>query len=416
MDYQFFFSYARDDDSPGVRTFFEDLQSAVRREGGLPAGTQLGYFDQRSIELGKDWDHDLVEALQSSKVMVSLGSPTYFDRDYCGREWALFRRRCRAAAVAGVVPPLLKTVMWSPVQIDRLPPEVRTTQLTLGDQHSLYHTKGAHHLLTRERNRDAYFDLVDDLAADIVHAGRTYPLPRLAEVPALADVRSAFHVGAVAPPAPPTVVAGPRQVNCIYVAAHPDSLPAGRRDAYVDVGGGDWRPFFPADERRAHRLMQSFAADRALDFNFIEVPFGTDLIARIDEAERLRQIVVIVIDAWSLHWDAQQPRPAYRDLLQTLDGRIDYHWCVLVPWNDADSATATQGEQIRQAVRRTFDRHARLLPNPMFYREDIRSADQFRRAVTKVLTQLKEEIRRSAPVLRSMPAGPEHTVISGPTG
>lgn len=420
MACEFFFSYTRANNDPYLQTFFQDLQEEVRQRRGLPAGAQVGFFDQRSIELGDAWDDDIVAALQTCKVMVSLASPAYFNSDYCGREWALFRRRCQAAAAGGVVPPLLKSVVWIEFPLDRLPAEVQGCQLTLGDPHSLYNTKGARHLLMRPRNRDEYIDLIDNLTTQIVAAGYAHPLPPLLDVPALAAVRSAFRASALTGlPAPaPAPAAGPRQVNFIYVAAHPDHIPAGpRRDAYVDAGGGDWRPFYPADARRVHPLMQNIASDPALDFSSIEVPFGTDLIARIDEAWRQRQIVVIVVDAWSLHWDAQQAQPVYRDLLQLLDGRFDYHWCVLVPWNDADGdAAAAPGDQVRQAVRRTFDRHARLVPNPMFYRDAIRSVDEFRAAVAEVLTRLKEEIRKTAPVLRVMPSGPGRAVVSGPAG
>ena len=123
---------------------------------------------------------------------------------------------------------------------------------------------------------------------------------------------------------------------------------------------------------------------------------------------------MIVVDAWSLHWDAQQAQPRYTQLLQQLDGRIDYHWCVLVPWNEQDPASHAQQDAVRQQVRQTFDRHARLMPNPMFYRDDIRSVDAFRNSVAEVLTRLKEEIRKSAPVLRVVPTGPQRLVVSGP--
>jgi FxsC-like protein len=423
MAYEFFFSYTRANNDEYLKTFFEDLSEEVRLKRGLPAGTAVGFFDQRSIELGEEWDAAIVDALQNSRVMVAAASLGYFNSEYCGKEWTLFRRRCQAAAAGGKTPPLIKAVAWVEHSLSELPPEVLACQLTLGDPHGLHNTKGVRHLLRREGKKDAYIDLVDSLASQIVDAGNRYPLPPLAAVPSLASLPSAFRVpavgaapGAAAAPVPVSTPAGPRQVNFVYVAAHPDEIKGARAVAsYADVGAGDWRPFFPTDARRVHPLMQNIASDPALDFSSIELPFGADLLQRVDEAWKQRQIVVIVVDAWSLYWDAQRPQPMYQQLLASLDGRFDYHWCVLVPWNEQDADTMAQAAQIRDLVRTTFDRHARLMPNPMFYRDGIRSVDEFKAAVAEVLTRLKEEIRKTAPVLRSVPPGPSRVLVSGPT-
>jgi hypothetical protein len=66
-------------------------------------------------------------------------------------------------------------------------------------------------------------------------------------------------------------------------------------------------------------------------------------------------------------------------------------------------------------VQHTFHRHATLAPNPMFYREGIRSAQELQAAVAEVLTRLKEEIKRLAPVERPVPMGPPRLVVSGPS-
>jgi FxsC-like protein len=424
MAYEFFFSYTRADNDDYLKAFLKDLSEEVRLRRGLPAGTEVGFFDQREIELGEDWDAEIVQALQTSRVMICLSSPAYFKSEYCGKEWALFRRRCQAAlTAAGQVPPLQKSVLWIEHPIALMPAEVQANQLTLGDPHAVHNVKGARHLLRRQGRQDAdYIDLIDSLTTQIVQAADAYPMAALAQVPILQSVPSAFHAApammslVAQKPAVPVSV-GPRQVNFIYVAAHPNDIAGARPvDDYADAGGGDWRPFYPSNQRQVHPLMQYIAADPALDFSSVEVPFGADLIERVQEAWKQRQIVVIVVDAWSLHWDSLRAKPQYRQLLQTLDGRFDYHWCVLVPWNEQDAALQAQSEQIRNVVRATFDRHARLMPNPMFYRDGIRSIEEFRAAVAEVLTRLKEEIRRTADVLRVMPAGPARAVVTGPAG
>jgi hypothetical protein len=102
-------------------------------------------------------------------------------------------------------------------------------------------------------------------------------------------------------------------------------------------------------------------------------------------------------------------------VLSQLDGRLDYHWCVLVPKNEKDpDATLVRG-QIEAAISQTFDRHANLARNPLFYRDNIRSASDLKKELGDVLTKLKEEIKKRASVDMPVPAGPSKTVITGPS-
>jgi FxsC-like protein len=194
------------------------------------------------------------------------------------------------------------------------------------------------------------------------------------------------------------------------VAADPNAFGAARtRDPYVDSGGPDWKPYYPDDLTRIHRLVQNFVSNDDLDFTSEELPFGQDLVAHIEDAWQKRQIVVLIIDGWTVHWGAQ-----YRTVLQQLDSRLDYHWCVLVPHNDNDQDAANVRAEIDAAIGQTFDRHANLAPNPLFYRDNIRSAADLKKHLRDVLTKLKEEIKKRAPVAMPVPAGPSRTVVSGP--
>jgi FxsC-like protein len=313
---------------------------------------------------------------------------------------------------------LIKAVVWSEFPIGTLPDEVRAAQLTSGDPGATYNTKGLRYMLKqRATHKGAYIDFVDRLAAEIVSAADNHNVPPLQQVPSLGAVRPMFGDEMSGPEASaPTAPLGPKHVCFIYVAADPRAFGSARpHDAYVDSGAGDWRPFFPVDTVRVHQRLQNIASGEGLDFTSEEVPFGNDLILRIEQAWDRRQLVVLVVDAWSVHWDAQEPRPQFVPLLKKLDARFDYHWCVLVPWNDSDPVAEAKREEITGTVRLAFDRHARLAPNPLFYREGIRSLTSLRSAVTDVLTRLKEEVKRHAPVQRQMPPGPGHTIVRGPT-
>ena len=431
MGRDFFFSYTRGNNDLYLKRLFDDLSEEVRNLRGLPADAQTGFFDQRNLELGEDWDGALVEALQTCKVMVAIASPGYFKSDYCGKEWALFRQRLQQAMPAGaMLAPLLKPIVWMPVKFEELPAGVSAGQMTFGDPQAIHNAKGLRYLLKQvQEHRAAYNDLVESLAQQIVEAADQHPLPPLAAVPKLAEVASAFGhahggsaglaggVGGGAPPpvaaAPPT---GPKHVSFIYVAAHPQAFGAARHsEPYVEAGGADWKPFYPQNTTRVHRFVQNIVAGDELDFTSETMPFGANLIARIDEAWRQRQIVVLIVDPWSVHWDAKRAAPEYQALLRALDARLDYHWCVLVPWNDADSDAAAERDAITATVRDTFDRHANLAPNPMFYRDGIRSADELKRTLGDVLTRLREEIKKRAPVAMPIPNGPAKSVVTGPS-
>jgi FxsC-like protein len=423
MAYEFFFSYARANQDPYLDRFFRDLSREVAVLIGKPRDCQVGFLDKESIELGAEWSPAILDALQTSKVFVAIGSVAYFNSDYCGREWAFFRRRAAAAQGDGPLAPVIKSIVWAPHAIASLPANITDVQLRKGDKDAVHNEKGVRYMLRQSGSeRKRYIDLVNALAQDICDAGQRYSLQPLAGVPSLGSLASAFvttPLPAAAPqpiyiPAPPP--SGPKHVHFIFVAADPHDFKDAREALpYEDAGGGDWKPFFPTDRRPINPLLAQVAARDDLLFSSTEVPFGTDLLDRIEEAGRQRQIVVIVIDPWSLHWDAQRLSPRYGPLLQRLDGRLDYHWCVLVPWNENDPGIAPLRAQIAAKVRHTFDRHATLAPNPLFYRENIASAADLQSAVAEVLTRLKEEIKKRADVLRPVPQGPPRPGVTGPS-
>jgi hypothetical protein len=71
--------------------------------------------------------------------------------------------------------------------------------------------------------------------------------------------------------------------------------------------------------------------------------------------------------------------------------------------------------QIDAAISQTFDRHANLAPNPLFYRDNIKSAADLKKQLRDVLTKLKEEIKKRASVDMPVPPGPSKTMITGPS-
>ena len=414
--YEFFLSYARDNYSEYLKEFHKDLSETVRMKRGLRKEDAVSFFDQQGIELGAAWDPTLVQALQQSKVMIALGSPLYFKQDYCGREWEFFQRRCAANPLPdGSVPPLLKPVVWVPYDFDKLPPSVAVLQQTLRETTAVHNTKGLWYVLKQKgKLRSAYNDFIETLADDIITAGDKYAVPPLANAPLLESMSSAFApVPAPIAVQPPGTPSGPKHVRFIFAAAHPATFGAARKpDPYLVAGAGEWKPFFPKDERPVNPLLAQVAARDDLLFSSSEVAFGPNLIADIQDALKRRQIVVSVVDPWTLYWDARQPQPQYSPVLRELDQMMGYHWCVLVP--DADAECAPLRDDINKVLRSTFDLHATLYPNPLFYREGIQSAPDLQSAVAEVLIRLKEEITKRAAVERSVAAPLPRQVIQGP--
>jgi FxsC-like protein len=410
MPYEFFLSYTRANNDVFLQKFFEELSQAIRDRRGLSQKADVGFFDQRNIELGEQWDDTIVDALQTSAVVVAVASPGYFKSEYCGKEWELFRRRLAAMAPGQPLPPLIKPVVWIPFKMAGLPAAVTDGQLTFGDPQAIQNQRGFKHLLKNlQEHQSTFNDLIESLADQITAAADHYQVPRLDAVPQLRKVPSAFALEGGA--APPPMRTGPKHVRLVYVAADPQAFGGARcHDAYVDFGGADWKPYYPDDKTRIHRLVQNFVSSDDLDFTSEELQFGANLVAEIEDAWRKRQIVVLIVDGWSLQWSAD-----YRSILNQLDRRLDYHWCVLVPRNEKDTDAARLRAQIDAAVGQTFDRHANLAPNPLFYRDNISSADDLRTQLRDVLTKLKEEIKKRAPVDMPVPPGPSKTVITGPS-
>src|SRR5215831_919104 len=83
MAYEFFLSYTRANNDVFLKKFFDALSQAIRDIRGSQPNEDVGFFDQRALELGEQWDQAIVEALQTSKVFLPVTSPGYFKSDYC---------------------------------------------------------------------------------------------------------------------------------------------------------------------------------------------------------------------------------------------------------------------------------------------------------------------------------------------
>lgn len=424
MPYDFFFSYRRADFGAPMREFFTDLGEEVRKLRGQDKNENPAFFDQESIETGDNWDAALLAALRQSRVLVPLYSPAYFKSEYCGKEWQLFqlRREAHALRHGGVEPPVIRPVVWIPIHKDKkltLPDyvsaAVKRVQYTWNEEDSDINQQGLEQMVRlKAGHAQLYWDFVRDFAEGIKDAIEQVDLPPLPMVPVLADIPSAF--GAVRPVPEPAVPAPAqpgfrRQVRFIFAALDPVHLGGGRDPApYQDIGGSDWKPFFPDLRRRIGALAAHIVSDADLDFapDLIELP--KDLAGAVRDALKQGKPVVVFLDRWSLYASAD-----YQDIFNEFDKQNFNNCAVLLPWNPGDPELVANKDNIDQVVRDVLPFRSQYAPSSPYYCKDVNSLDDLSQTLRTVLNQIQAEMRRSAPV-RRVAGGIARPIVTGPGG
>jgi FxsC-like protein len=410
MPYYFFFSYAHANEDSYVKQFFDELSQQIRDQVGLKADETVGFFDRPALELGAEWTEELDQALQDCPVMVSLYSPAYFNSEYCGKEWEVFRRRrelhttrARAAGEQNAKhPPVIKPVIWIPLRPDQSVPEAAGgAQYFMGSPNADHNKEGLRKMRKQYATYETNYDLfVENLKNEILDA-QNVGLPALPDFQGVNTIDSAFHPGAHAPAKPSRPLAaggrkGPTFVRFVFIAGQPNQFPAGFRTRdYLQSGGAEWKPYYPDKPRPIELVAQEVAVN--LDLFNSELPFDGNLAQAVRDAETDRSLVVLFVDSWSTELDF------YKPTLKNLDGYAYMNCSIFVPWNENDPQTAGKTEELRQSVRRNiFPRWSRLADSnqPFFFRDSIHSLDELREQLRDTLRQLqisvgKEGIERA---------------------
>jgi FxsC-like protein len=367
----FFLSYARLDRTPRIDPddrileFYRDLNAAVQmRLGAL--GFDDGFMDQQEIGAGERWDQTLVNELQASRVLIPVYSGHYFGRPVCGQEWEVFRMRqaVHREIFKQPEPPVILPVLWTAE--DWLPPVpwvARGLNYTYKNFPDAYR-QGLYQIMDKPRLRRAHYqDVVDAFAEEVARAARAYDLP-LATVPDLAGVQNAFALAGPGGPQPGG--RGSRHVKVVYVAATPAELEVHRqnRDAYGE-GGMYWHPFQPEDE--VSLIAQQVAS--AGRYFYEPLQFGPGLQQAIQSARSMENIVVMVVDPWTLR--VMQ----YYNEVRACDEREDLDYLVIVPWM-ADEETVRARNPLEQVLGNAFRKRPQLTPR--MYLSPISTASEFR--------------------------------------
>ena len=387
-DYQFFLSYARVDRDNYLDRFFEDLAAEVRRQVPLPSSVQaseVGFKDDRAIEVGEEWDEALVDGLQSARVFVPILTPGNVSSDNCGRELAVFLARLGASSgTAKKRSALVLPVLWDRPSRVRIPPVLKKFQLTHAELGATYAEKGLRYLARRSSSDPEYLDFIEEFADRLVQA-REIVLPKLQSRPHWAVTLSAYSEnphGATAAGAPwaPAGEAGAIMTvptaNFAFVAGRPEEVAGVRAhtEGYSREGAG-WRPFVPSNRAMVSSLAQITAGKEDLYFKTIEV--DDTLVERMRAAENNGEIVVLVVDPWTVKLGSYHAQLGSVDESQF----VNYGVLVLVNTEDPESYRESEvlREDVRQALRKTY------VANPSYIRESIGNAEQFEREVVAAI-------------------------------
>jgi hypothetical protein len=287
----FFFSYAAENDDPALRRFFDELNVEVANMPGGPRGA-AGYIDQQQRR-GEAWDENLARALATTRVMVSLYTPIYFTKPYCGKEMELMLRRRRAYRTQHPVeaPSNIIPVMWYPCEdADTHRSEVARTLprfFVSRDRASVYEREGLRFMIESTIHQADYVALKRSIAKDIVSAANRFRLPEERVPLSMASVRNAF-VPQPMPLDPATLdatVFGPKSALYVYV---------GSRGWHSHIES----PFRPPDEDGAAYICAAIAErletqPRELAIN----PGVSDSLDVLEHVARNNGRVIVLIDS-----------------------------------------------------------------------------------------------------------------------
>jgi FxsC-like protein len=405
MGHWFFLSYARENSDPYLVEFYRDLNKAI---GDLtaPGDGEDGFLDVNGIEVGKQWPDELSAALQKCQALISLYSPAYFTKEYCGKEWRAFSDR-QAAYCAGLPadasrPSLIMPVLWVPESKlpNPLPEAVSAVQYKHNDFGELYAQVGLKQLMAVSKYRDDYRVFLAKFADKLIQAVKATPLPHLPHLPPINEIESAFpgRAAEVVRPDAESVNRGPRSVQFFFVAARPDELKGVRQklDPYGEEGGYYWQPYFPEHTDEVGLMAQEVALLEKLRPEFVKL--DENIIERLDEAEVNNNLVAIFIDTWTLCL------PRYNTFMNKYDRRNFVNCVVLIAWNNRDDETEFHRPTLTDTVWGAFPNHA-AKPDPNCFMDSISSHEELKKALRTALINARGRISQRIDAVKKKAQG-----------
>jgi FxsC-like protein len=399
----FFLSYARGDDDSYVERFFEDLSKEVRVLAGLSSGDEVGFFDQSSMKVGEEWPARLAAELGRCRSFVALYTPRFFLSEACGKEWAIFRDRVEAFEQDLTEPTsALIPLLWAPVT--DLPAAVQSIQYTNNEMGTAYNEGGLRQLLRLRRHRDAYRQAIFRIATRIVTANRSTKTLPPRTPPPYQDAKSAFHHEGNTVREP---LAGPQVVRFVVVSASREQAGRIRGDtSFYGESPEEWAPYRPGVNGSLCELARRMAT---LHSYVTSVDTIDGLPRCLRDAGRYNQIVVLLVDPWSLMMENVQEKLVEFDQLE------EPTTAVLIPWSLEDEETRQNSDELRRAIRQTFPNSTQRRDDVMF-RSSVLTAESFGADLPVVLEVARNRMFTRGTVYRRPPEPPGRPILEGPTG
>lgn len=417
-DYWFFLSYAKTDAKGDeyLKRFYKELAVRVAKSAALPSHLKeedIGFFDEEGIETGDKWDDRLAKALCHSRAFICLYSRSYFNSEYCGKEFTAFHARIQAYATQhNETLPLILPVLWDrPFKLPKVLPQAITDakiQYTHGDLGSVYAEEGLDYIIRLQQHKDDYERFLMNFADKLVEEAKANRLGPYQTILPLDQTVSAFHqptstlnvsFSGITNSAELSAV-GPGVAQFVFVAGCKQELNGIKQqlNAYDNKGGRYWRPYSPADEQAAALITQRVATDTNLQHEVL--PVSKELIAKLRQCEETNTIVVLVIDPWSLQIASASNRP-YKDLMRDYDKARFDNCGVLVLWNEKDQdLTATAQQLLVNELDETFFRSKESR-----FRDAVRSVEQMQRELGTIIFEVGRRLMQRAKVFRLVENG-----------
>jgi len=412
MDFWFFFSYAHADDTEFLKRFYKDLNEEVRQLVGMPA-EEISFLDRNSISHGATWDATLETGLKNCRIFVPLYSSSYFESEYCGKEFGAFRERLHAHLTSqgsAIADPLILPVLWNPEKnvLEKLPGNIDKIQYTDDDLQNgypaEYKTVGVSQLVRMgitpsSKYYDQYWDFIRKFANNLKLAAQALQLQPAASLTSLETVKSVFAGASVAAP---SSTEGPRYVQFIFVAGKQPELQAAQRkdlQFYGQNGGSDWQPYLDTYPGNAAALACEVISQLPNGSQYEEVVITSDLQKQVELAASQDKLVVVMVDTWTLRLKK------YYDLIAPLDTYNSVNCITLIAWNDGDKEAALFKDPLKATVKGAFTSKIVQKPPPsnfLFNFDTIKSYDTLKQELIKALTQAQSQIVETAIIKKNM--------------
>ena len=441
MPYQFFTSYAHADalDDDLLRTFYFDLASELKR---TTAAREDEFLDVLNIASGEEWRRSLADALGSSKSLLAFYSPLYFGSPDCGKEVAAFQTRLRNLKndvqnpAASTASQLFIGVLWESERNfkDRIPLSLTDFQYGVphfaeeplkSDRKAIDKTVEVQKLERQYGLRRimqlkdaglpeytaAYLEIVSRYAAHVEVATRQCDLSAYGFTGDYRTLTPTFPVQlSVADAAASTRSSGrkgPKYVRVLFIVGAPATF-AGMNQRSNVTGYSDdprlWQPFLPEADDEIGPIVGRAIALEKMNPEFVSTSAGLNpatLSKIVDAAENDNNILVVIIDPWSVYI------PSLASNLISLDKRRIVYGSMFVCWNEKDSDITTRARELLDELEGVFfgmtQENASLLSEIVFHSPQ-ELENHLRAKVTLAKTRILARLAKQGHI-RPLPPG-----------